>query len=177
MNEKLEPAPIAHAARAYQNYPGAQYELPTDGPERDRLALQYQIVKELFTNRIIYPPVELRDGDKVLDVGTGPGAWISDLASTSPAAKLQLVGIDIERRLFPNPPPPNAAFLVHSILSLPAEWDNTFALVNQRFLIIALTRAEWPVALKELYRVVRPGGWVQLVEPMVWDTRAGEEAG
>ncbi|KAF7303053.1 S-adenosyl-L-methionine-dependent methyltransferase [Mycena kentingensis (nom. inval.)] len=171
-NATPAPTPIAHTARVYQEYPGSQYELPTDAPERDRLALQYQILKELFANRVVYAPVELQNGDRVLDAGTGPGLWVADLAAASAGTvELELVGVDIERRLFPDPAPPNARFLVHSILDLPQEWSDTFTLVNQRFLIIALTREEWVRALKELYRVVKPGGWVQFLEPIVWGLR------
>lgn len=42
--------------------------------------------------------------------------------------------------------------------------DNTFDFVHMRLLVYALRKDEWPVAIKEAIRVVKPGGILQLVE-------------
>lgn len=78
--------------------------------------------------------------------------------------------MDIEGRLFPKPTElaTNMQFEEHSVLALPSEWSSTFALINQRLLIAALKRTEWSVALRELYRVLAPGGWLQVLEPGSW---------
>ena len=60
--------------------------------------------------------------------------------------------------------PPNVKFEVLSITALPADWSNMFDLVNQRLLIAGLKAKEWPVALSEYMRVLKPGGHIQLVE-------------
>ena len=60
--------------------------------------------------------------------------------------------------------PPNVKFEVLSITALPADWSNMFDLVNQRLLIAGLQAKEWPVALSEYMRVLKPGGHIQLVE-------------
>lgn len=62
------------------------------------------------------------------------------------------------------PPSPNIIFSVASVTSLPLEWSNKFDFVNQRFLNGALLATEWPKALAEIYRVLKPGGAVQLIE-------------
>ncbi|KAJ6596137.1 hypothetical protein DFH09DRAFT_1134190 [Mycena vulgaris] len=139
-----EPSAIEHAAREYQAYPGSQYVLPTDHEEKDRLILQHQMLKKLFGDRILWAPIELEGNGKVLEVGTGPGLWILDLAA-SVDTSVSMVGIDIERRLFPTSHPKNIEF--------------------HRLLVVALQIPDWPVALGEVYRVLRPGGWVQLGEP------------
>ena len=46
---------------------------------------------------------------------------------------------------------------------LPYE-DNTFDFVHMRLLTGSLCVDQWPVAIKELMRVTRPGGIVQLTE-------------
>ncbi|KAJ6579504.1 S-adenosyl-L-methionine-dependent methyltransferase [Mycena vulgaris] len=159
--------PIEHAARKYQAYPGSQYALPTDDVEQERLILQHQTLKELFGHRTLLAPVKLEKNDKVLDIGTGPGLWILDLAA-SVDPSVSIVGVDIESRLFPTSPPKNIELRIESVVNLPSEWTNTFALVHQRLLMIALQIPQWPVALREIYRVLRPGGWVQLGESTAW---------
>lgn len=42
--------------------------------------------------------------------------------------------------------------------------DNTFDFVNMRFFVYALRKEEWPIAFKEIIRVVKPGGMIQTTE-------------
>ncbi|KAF7311460.1 S-adenosyl-L-methionine-dependent methyltransferase [Mycena kentingensis (nom. inval.)] len=166
---KMDKAPIEHTPRAYayQKSPSSQYILPTDTPEYERLALQHKTLKNMYNDRLILAPIALKAGDKVLDSGTGPGLWICDLATCVPT-EVEMVGIDIESRLFPRAPPRNISFRTASVLALPAEWSNTFALIHQRLLLLALEVPQWPVALREMHRVLHPGGWVQLAESTPW---------
>ncbi|KAF9008250.1 S-adenosyl-L-methionine-dependent methyltransferase [Cyathus striatus] len=131
--------------------------------------MQHQFLKGSFGGKNLLAPVELNDGDKVLDACTGTGHWIVEVSEEVPEG-VQLQGIDIESRLFPpvESRPKNLDFSVNSVLSLPQEWTNRFTVVHQRLLVVALRSAEWPVALKELYRVTKPGGWVQLCEFSGW---------
>lgn len=77
---------------------------------------------------------------------------------------VSLQGTDIEARLFPPQPPSNISLSVGSVLDMPSAWTNTFDLVHQRLLIAALRRSEWPIALSQIFRILKPGGWVQLAE-------------
>ncbi|KAF7288713.1 S-adenosyl-L-methionine-dependent methyltransferase [Mycena chlorophos] len=166
-SEDTAQTPIAHTARVYQTYPGSSYSLPTDNVELQRLILQHNSLKILFQDCLVFPPLELGVSDQVLDVGTGPGLWILELARSA-GSQTPMVAIDIEARLFPQSPPPNIEFRVASVLNLPEEWTDTFSLVNQRLLMLALRTVEWPQALHELYRVTRRGGWVQLGEGVAY---------
>ena len=80
------------------------------------------------------------------------------------SANVQIDGIDIASRLFPRTYPANVALYIHSITSLPAAWDSRFVYVHQRLLIAALTTHMWKSAVSEIFRVLRPGGWVELYE-------------
>lgn len=77
---------------------------------------------------------------------------------------VSLTGIDIQTRLFPVHHPSNVTFLHRSVTDLPKSWSNTFKLVHQRLLTTALTADQWKSALSEAYRVLVPGGWIQLLE-------------
>ncbi|KAJ7504855.1 S-adenosyl-L-methionine-dependent methyltransferase [Mycena galericulata] len=159
--------PIEHSTRVHHEYPGAQYALPADDAERQRLVIQHNALKKMFENRILIAPVTLAPNDRVLDIGTGPGLWVLDLAhSVHPA--VQMLAVDITPRLFPASPPKTVRFQVESATSLPSEWTDTYTLVHQRLLMLALQIPEWLQALREIYRVLRPGGWVQLGESEPW---------
>lgn len=60
--------------------------------------------------------------------------------------------------------PSNCRFIQHNILQPLPFPDNTFDFVYQRLLVAGLTPEEWIRVVKELERVTRPGGWIELVE-------------
>lgn len=155
--------------RHYTTASATAYSLPHDEEERQRLNKQYDLFLTLYDNQLLQVPVQLNDQDWVLETGAGTGVWLMNLAKAT-KAKPQFIGTDIEPRLFPEASalPPNARFQVHSVLGLPQEWTNKFTVVNQRLLVAGLREYEWPQAINELYRVTRPGGWIQVFEPDVW---------
>ncbi|KAF9012730.1 S-adenosyl-L-methionine-dependent methyltransferase [Cyathus striatus] len=138
-----------------------------------RLILQHNLLKYYFGGQNIIAPVTLNTGDKVLDLGTGAGIWILDVAFTVPDS-VELYGTDIESSLFPPEGfhPANTHFSVESIISLPADWTGTFSLVHQRLLVAGLTVPHWKKALQEIHRVLKPGGYVELCE-FTWEWIGG----
>ncbi|KAJ7885247.1 hypothetical protein B0H13DRAFT_2235310 [Mycena leptocephala] len=128
----------------HQAYPGSQYTLPADDEELQGLTLQHQILKESYENRILLAPVHLDVNDAVLEIGTGPGLWIMDLAK-SVNTSIPMFGIDIESRMFLVSPPKQIEF--------------------RRLLMAGLQRSDLPIVLGDIHRALRPGGWVQLDYP------------
>lgn len=90
--------------------------------------------------------------------------WLQDVRDTLPPSA-QLHGIDVDARFFPDIVSENIILSMASVTDMPSHWTNHFGLVNQRFLVASLKRQEWTRAIAEIHRVLRPGGWVQLIEP------------
>ncbi|CAO3675531.1 unnamed protein product [Rhizopus microsporus] len=106
--------------------------------------------------------IKFDNGACVLDVGCGSGAWIMDMISDYPNCDYH--GCDIVDVVNTDMMPKQFTFKIGNILeTLPYE-DNTFDFVHMRLMIFALREDEWPGAIKELLRVTKPGGLVQIVD-------------
>ena len=86
-----------------------------------------------------------------------------DLVKDVPPS-VELHGCDVSSRNFPKTHPPNIHLHEFSCTQLPKEWTGKFDVVNQKMLLGALLSTEWPTALSEIMRVLKPGGYVQFVE-------------
>ncbi|KAF9181800.1 hypothetical protein BGZ51_005164 [Haplosporangium sp. Z 767] len=114
------------------------------------------------------------DIDRILDSGCGLGEWTMEMAKEYPNATVY--GIDINPDLFPGARqamPSNCLFTQSNLLTRLSFPDQYFDFVYQRFLYLGLTVDDWPIALKELRRVMKPGGWIELFEPCMRVHRAG----
>lgn len=95
------------------------------------------------------------------------GHWISELRKTLPDPSIHnYVGTDLNPALFPQSVPADTRFQVHNIAhEWPAELHSTFDLVHQRLTLPGAAPAcPLPQAIRQLFRLVKPGGWIQLVE-------------
>ncbi|KAI7885585.1 S-adenosyl-L-methionine-dependent methyltransferase [Lichtheimia hyalospora FSU 10163] len=149
--------------RIYHNIESSSYYLPRDEEEQDRLNSEHFAIKALFSSNILpYVEQRLPQNANILDIGCGSGSWVMEMAIEHPNA--HVTGIDMADMFPTTIRPENVTFQLCNILDgLPYE-DNTFDFVHMRQLIVALRSKEWPVILTEIYRVLKPGGLVQLVE-------------
>lgn len=87
-----------------------------------------------------------------------------DLASALPDSTTYM-GTDIAAHMFPASPAPNMHFVVQSVTEpWPGEWDSSFDLVHQRLVLAACDPASAKRAVAALFSLVKPGGWIQLLE-------------
>ncbi|KAI9281574.1 S-adenosyl-L-methionine-dependent methyltransferase [Sporodiniella umbellata] len=151
--------------REFHNDKNSTYWLPKDKEEHDRLTGQHFALKELFGGNVlpsVKKALDFEGGISVLDVGCGSGAWLADMSSEYPNCTYNGCDIiespEIIKRL------PNLKFTYgNAVQGLPYE-DNTFDFVQMRLLVWALRADEWPIVIKEIIRVAKPGGMIQFVE-------------
>ncbi|CEG67564.1 hypothetical protein RMATCC62417_03974 [Rhizopus microsporus] len=137
----------------------------------DRMTCNHFALKALFEGNVMPVIKQHIDFNStstiVLDIGCGSGSWVMDMATEYPSA--QFIGID-QLPLFPHDiRPANVTFKQADVLTgLPFE-DNTFDFVQMRLFLLAFNRQQWLDALKEVHRVLKPGGFIQLAEPQLMD--------
>ena len=147
------------------------YLLDTESPaEMARLINQ----ERLLTQAMGGPLASLPDPSTfrhVLDLGCGPGGWVLDVAFAFP--DMEVAGVDISKtmieyanararsqQLF------NTSFGIMDI-TRPLEFENnSFDLINVRFLFAVLRREAWPSFIAECTRILRPGGILRITEPI-----------
>jgi hypothetical protein len=94
------------------------------------------------------------------------GLWLRDLRNDLPA-DTTFIGTDIVESYFPPQCewPSNVTLSIQSITKpWPDKWKESFDLVHQRFALPAAGKKGLKDALGGLTGLVKPGGWIQLVE-------------
>jgi len=147
------------------------YLIPKSAAEGDRLDLQHHLLK-IVANGNYRAPV--RQPRTILDVATGTGIWGREMAQEFQEARV--IGIDIDRtpmdaslaRLGPSGQfPPNFQFLEADVLQrFPFGEGETFDFVHARFIAGFVPAERWVGVASEMLRVTRPGGYIELVEPV-----------
>ncbi|KAG0163553.1 hypothetical protein DFQ30_011361 [Apophysomyces sp. BC1015] len=117
--------------------------------------------------RIALQPVvgKLTPGACAVDFGCGTGAWILDMATQYP--ECQFIGIEIAGMTDGAPdtlPLPNVRFeMTNGLEGLPLA-DASVDVVHLRSLYLTFKQDDWTTALREAYRILKPGGVIQLME-------------
>ncbi|CAG8523923.1 12871_t:CDS:2 [Funneliformis mosseae] len=148
--------------RRYQRSEYITYFFPNDDEEGNEICMNYSFFNKSNFSSPMHE--KLMNGNaKVLDLGCGTGRWLLDMAEDYPDSTF--VGVDISP-FFPdsNETPPNVGFLqcnVNDGLPFP---DSTFDFVCQRNMITSVTINEWESFVKEMIRVVKPGGYIEMFE-------------
>ena len=151
------PAPESEQ-RAY--LPDAAYLLPKDGQEDERLRFQHYALHHAFGNHYLAPLSP--DTRTILDVGSGTGMWAMDMAQQFPHA--QIIGVDLTFSSLPRPLPRSCLFCQADVLQGLPFPAHQFDFTHQRLLVLAIPAPRWPSVVRELVRVTRPQGWIELLE-------------
>ncbi|KAL3712368.1 hypothetical protein TMatcc_001067 [Talaromyces marneffei ATCC 18224] len=161
LNSALQEIVIIHG-REFQQYSlnNRIYLCPIDDDEIDRLELQQQVFNLVFDNRLIFPPIH--NPRRVLDCGYGAGNWALEVAERYPHC--QVIGVDISPHMQPLDIPDNLWLQVDN-LNRPFTFPSRhFDLVHSRLVASGLDRSRWSSYVRDLVRVTKRGGWVQMAE-------------
>jgi len=156
-----------------QNYNGTYFVQDRQSEEElIRLANQDRVVTAAMGG-VLAEQANPHAFRRVLDVACGSGGWSVEAAQSY--AKMSLVGIDVNPRMIEYARVKAGMYTVSdrvefrvmdalSVLDFP---DSSFDLVNMRFAISFLRTWDWPKVVRELMRIVRPGGVVRLTDEEV----------
>jgi len=141
----------------------------------DRVARLYDLQRwlEKPALRVAIALADPRTDDRVLDVGTGTGALLRELAASG-ARPGRVVGIDASTRMLERT----------RSAELPGEWrleqadarklpfgDESFSLVFASYLLNVLSDEDSTTVLREVHRVLVPGGRLVVITPVAPSSR------
>ncbi|KAI9015266.1 S-adenosyl-L-methionine-dependent methyltransferase [Phycomyces nitens] len=159
--------------RRYVNQPKATYVLPFDDDESDRLIVMHFLLKHAFEGNCMAPVTSVlqmgyleKQRPSVLDIGCGPGTWVLEMATEYPnAGKCNFYGIDL-CPMFPTAiKPTNANFQQHDIFKGPLPFkDNSFDFIYMRTMLICMTKDNISHILTEMSRILKPGGYFEILD-------------
>ena len=139
----------------------SHYAVPMDMQETNRLDLQHVAMRMHFGTDIFAPVQQPHD---ILDAASGTGRWAREVAAQFPEA--HVVGMDITEPLAVSgqDQPPNYTFQRINVLEPLPFPDASFDYTHMRFMFSAMPKTKWVEVARELVRVTRPGGWIEMIE-------------
>lgn len=136
-----------------------------DDREEDRLTAQHDILTRLLGNSLISRKIPLVNPARVLDCGYGSGDWCVQFAEEYEDA--EVTGVDI----FPLrvvDQPENLTLCGYNLNDRLRDPDvfqaRAYDLVHSRFLCPGIKSNRWPSYIGDIKLLLRPGGWLQMVE-------------
>lgn len=99
---------------------------------------------------------------------TRSGIWLRDVREAAGNTSNTWVGTDIEDSYFPQEAPSDTSYRYQSMTEpWPVDWQESFDLVHSRMALPGVGLKPLKEAVTALIGLVKPGGWIQLVE-MEW---------
>ncbi|KAI0965548.1 S-adenosyl-L-methionine-dependent methyltransferase [Xylaria arbuscula] len=151
--------------------------------EVKRLKIQHDFFRDLAGGDLpdpVWAHVTGLRAPKIADIGTGTGIWATELAAKLPETAI-LDGYDIDVIKFPDPQtlPKNVTLQFGDIFKpFAPEAYGKYDVVHVKFLIFALKKDDWFLVVKNLTKLLAPGGFLfwQETGPYSWASSPWSEA-
>jgi ubiquinone/menaquinone biosynthesis C-methylase UbiE len=134
-------------------------------------ALQFQhklFVREM-KGELVPAAIQTDELQVVMDYICGPGSWCMDFSKRYPGR--QVYGVDINRAIIEHAQADAYQGQVHNLEFLVIDRrrplpfsDNTFDFIHLQNGTSLFTMEQWPGVMEEISRVLKPGGWLNLVD-------------
>ncbi|KAH6855828.1 S-adenosyl-L-methionine-dependent methyltransferase [Chaetomium sp. MPI-CAGE-AT-0009] len=145
--------PIEHGRR-YHAFRAGRYSRPNDEQEMDRLVLLHNVMTRLIGG-LYTAPIDKDKTRRILDIGTGNGAWAISIADEFPNATIIGNDLSATQASFV---PPNVKFEVDDVEDPwvhPAKFDWIFS----RYMAASIH--DWPKLMSQIFDNLNPGGYAE----------------
>ncbi|KAH9886678.1 S-adenosyl-L-methionine-dependent methyltransferase [Cubamyces lactineus] len=144
--------------RLFHSHGSSPYPLPVDADEQQRQNGLNRLLRKLIGDLSVGPVRELLtfatgEQRRVVDLGTGTGQWVLDMAREFP--HVRFYGVDIVP-IATRYPPRNVIFELHDIMEPFRYASGTIDMVHARSISMAIR--DYRALLQEVGRILRRGG-------------------
>ncbi|KAF2094054.1 S-adenosyl-L-methionine-dependent methyltransferase [Rhizodiscina lignyota] len=137
------------------------YFVPVDDEEEERLQIQHRVFSALWEGRLFFPPLSYPR--RILDLGYGQGEWA--VAMAEQYENSQVTAVDIWHADLPDQP--DNLDCEHWNLNdplTPTYKRDHYDFIHSRCVSPGIKKDRWRSYVRDIYRLLRRGGWAQLVE-------------
>ncbi|KAI0146900.1 hypothetical protein GGR57DRAFT_494179 [Xylariaceae sp. FL1272] len=141
------------------------HSYPLEGTDESaRLQNQHEVIKADMGG-LVLAPIDLSASPlRIIDSGTADGTWLRDLHASTAPVEHKLYGTDVSESEFPDDSALGIVYWIQDVKQpWPKDWEGQFDLVHQRLVLVA-AGAEQKKATLAYAGLVKPGGWIQLIE-------------
>ncbi|WP_052891003.1 class I SAM-dependent methyltransferase [Thermogemmatispora carboxidivorans] len=138
-------------------------------PEVREENIRHRYFLQMQGERLFPESIDIESVERVLDVGCGSGEWVFALAQRYP--RLFICGIDLDRRLLQRAQAQRNRAGLGQVEFRQVDFTRPFPLAESSFDFLHMRACArfiaadaWPMLLAECQRVLRPHGWLALVE-------------